>query len=124
MANTHTRLNRTPFSPTSQAAAALPEGLWADAYFLLETARFGDLDLFLRYDVIELGQDGIQGSKVQQALRMGVNYNLPFSRKLANLLLEYARNAGYGPHAIVPETRSFDEFRVELRFSLTRYLRH
>lgn len=91
---------------------------------VFDTERFGDLDPFLRYDVVQLGQDSIQGSAVQQALRMGVNYNLPFSRKLANLHLEYARNAVYGPHAIVPETRSFDEFRVELRFSLTRYLRH
>ncbi|MDQ6700632.1 MAG: hypothetical protein M3Z36_10660, partial [Acidobacteriota bacterium] len=91
---------------------------------IFDTERFGDLEPFLRYDVVQLGQDGIQGSAVQQALRVGVNYNLPFSRKLANLHLEYARNAVYGPHAIVPEARSFNEFRVEVRFSLTRYLRH
>ena len=91
---------------------------------VFDTERFGDLDPFLRYDVVQLGQDGIQGSAVQQALRTGVNYNLPFSQKLANLHVEYARNAVHGPVEIVPEARSFNELRVELRFSLTRYLRH
>ena len=91
---------------------------------VFDTDRFGDLDPFLRYDVVQLGQDGIQGSAVQQALRTGVHFNLPFSQKLANLHVEYARNSVRGPDEIVPEARSFNEFRIELRFSLTRYLRH
>ena len=91
---------------------------------VFDSERFGDLDPFLRYDVVQLDQDGIHGSAVQKALRTGVNYNLPFSQKLANLHVEYARNAVRGPDAIVPDNRLFDEFRVELRFSLTRYLRH
>ena len=91
---------------------------------VFDTERFGDLDPFLRYDVVQLGQDGINGSAVQQALRTGVNYNLPFSQKLASLHVEYARNAVRGPAETVPKARLFHEFRVELRFSLTRYLRH
>ena len=91
---------------------------------VFDKGRFGDLDPFLRYDVVQLGQAGIHGSAMQQALRTGVNYNLPSSRKLANLHVEYARNAVRGPDGIVPEARTFNEFRVELRFSLTRYGRH
>ena len=91
---------------------------------VFDTNRFGDLDPFVRYDVVQLGHEGIHGRAVQQALRTGVNYNLPFSRKLANLHLEYARNAVHGPEQIVPVARSFNEFWVELRLNLIRYVRH
>lgn len=49
---------------------------------LFDTSQFGDLDPFIRYDVVRLGREGIRGSAVQQALRSGVNYNLPFSSGL------------------------------------------
>ncbi|MGI8744753.1 MAG: hypothetical protein ACR2NN_19705 [Bryobacteraceae bacterium] len=93
-------------------------------YSVFDTNQFGDLDPFIRYDVVRLAQDPIRGSAVQQALRTGINYNLPFSRKLVNLHLEYARNGVHGPKMIVPVARSFNEFRLELRFNVTRYIRH
>jgi len=84
----------------------------------------GDLDLFVRYDFVSVQQDGIPGRARQQALRTGVNCNLPFTGKLASLHLEYARNRIDGPAAIVTDTRPSDEFRIGLRVSLQRYLRH
>ncbi len=100
-------------------------GGYAQAQFsVFDTERAGDLDPFVRYDVVRLSRDGINGSALQQALRTGINYNLPYTRKLANLHLEYARNRVCGATEIVPIARSFGEFRVELRFSVTRYIRH
>lgn len=91
---------------------------------LFDAARKGDLDLFARYDVVSLGIEGIAGRAVQQAMRMGVNYNLPGTHKLANLHLEYARNSVTGPTAIVTDRNPGDEFRLVLRVSLQRYTRH
>lgn len=100
-------------------------GGYAQAQFsVFDTERAGDLDPFVRYDFVRLGRDGISGSALQQALRAGVNYNLPFTRKLANLHIEYARNRVTGPVQIVPTGRAFNEFRIELRASVTRYVRH
>lgn len=91
---------------------------------LFDHPHMGDLDLFARYDVVSLGIDGISGRAHQEALRTGVNYNLPYTGKLANLHVEYAHNAVHGPSAIVMDSRPPNEFRVELRASLQRYLRH
>lgn len=100
-------------------------GGYAQAQFsVFDSARAGDLDPFVRYDFVRLDRKAINGSALQRALRTGVNYNLPFTRKLANLRLEYARNRVTGPPEIVPVARSFDEFRLELRFNVTRYTRH
>ena len=84
----------------------------------------GDLDLFVRYDFVNLQQDNIAGRARQQAQRTGLNYSLPFTGKLASLHLEYACNRIDGPYAIVTDTRPSGEFRIGLRFSLQRYLRH
>ncbi len=91
---------------------------------LFDTRRAGDLDLFLRYDVVSLGQAGTNGRAIQQALRTGFNYNLPYTNKLADLHLEYAHNALSGPAAIVTDDRSREEFRIEFRISLQQYIRH
>lgn len=91
---------------------------------LFDAERAGDLDPFVRYDIVRLSRNSIDGSALQQALRVGVNYNLPYTRKLANLHVEYARNRVRGAPEIVPVPRSFGEFRVELRFNVTRYVRH
>ncbi len=114
------------FSSNFFGSGTTARGIYGLMQFsVFDTAeRFGDLDPFVRYDVVQLGQEGINGSAVQQALRTGVNYNLPYSQKLANLHVEYARNAVRGPQEIVPTGRSFNGFRVELRFSLARYVRH
>ena len=101
----------------------------AGGYAMLQWSAFdaleaGDLDLFLRYDLVRLGQDAIAGRATQRAIRTGANYNLPYTGKLANLHLEYAHNTVSGPAAIVTGDRLTDEFRVELRISLQRYVRH
>ena len=100
-------------------------GGYAMAQFsLFDSRRTGDLDLFMRYDFVSLGQNAIAGRARQQAVRTGLNYNLPFTGKLASLHLEYAHNTINGPAAIVTANRPGDEFRIGLRVSLQRYLRH
>ena len=100
-------------------------GGYAMAQFsLFDSRRTGDLDLFVRYDFVSLGQNAIAGRARQQAVRTGLNYNLPFTGKLASLHLEYAHNTISGPAAIVTANRPGDEFRIGLRVSLQRYLRH
>ncbi len=91
---------------------------------LFDTHKAGDLDLFLRYDFVSLGQDTITGRADQRALRAGFNYNLPFTGKLANLHLEYAHNTVSVPAAIVTAQNPGDEFRIGVRVSLQRYQRH
>ncbi|MGI8545739.1 MAG: hypothetical protein ACR2M1_00155 [Gemmatimonadaceae bacterium] len=71
--------------------------------------RWGGLDPFVRYDVVRLGREVAPGTAVQQALRTGVNHNLPYAEKHASLHLEYAFNHVAGPQTIVPGRRSFGE---------------
>ena len=91
---------------------------------LFETRKAGDLDLFLRYDFVSLGQHAIAGRAQQSAVRAGFNYNLPFSGKLVSLHLEYAHNSVSGPAAIVTVPNPGNEFRIGVRISLQRYQRH
>ena len=91
---------------------------------VFDDLRLGDLDPFLRYDVVRLGREVTPGAAVQQAFRAGVNYNLPYAAKHASVHVEYALNGVTGPTSIIPQRRSFSEMRVELRVSASRYLRH
>ena len=91
---------------------------------LFDAPKSGDLDLFLRYDFVSLGQDSIAGRADQRALRTGFNYNLPFTGKFASLHLEYAHNTVSGPAAIITAPTPGDEFRIGVRISLQRYQRH
>ena len=91
---------------------------------LFDKRDAGDLDLFLRYDFVSLGQDAISARARQSAIRTGFNYNLPFTGKLASLHVEYAHNSVSGPAAIITQTTPGDEFRIGLRISLQRYTRH
>ena len=91
---------------------------------LFDAPKSGDLDLFLRYDFVGLGQDAISERARQSAIRTGFNYNLPFTGKLASLHVEYAHNSVSGPAAIITQTTPADEFRIGLRVSLQRYTRH
>lgn len=93
-------------------------------FSLFDAPHTGDLDLFARYDVVSLGTDSIAGRAKQTALRAGVNYNLPYTSKLASLHIEYAHNTLSGPAEIVTDRSPADEFRVVLRASLQRYTRH
>ncbi len=91
---------------------------------LFDDEDTGDLDPFVRYDVVRLSREAIDGRALQQATRVGFNYNLPYTQKLANFRLEFADNRVQGAAAIVPVTRVYDEFRFELRLNVTRYIRH
>lgn len=112
------------FSNFSQSKTKVGGGYAQAQISIFDTEKFGDLDPFARYDFVRLSRKGIAGNTLQQALRIGINYNLPYTRKLANLHLEYAFNRVTGPVEIVPTRRSFGEFRIEFRLSLTRYIRH
>ena len=91
---------------------------------MFDAPKAGDLDLFVRYDFVSLGQDAIAGRAHQQAIRTGFNYNLPFTGRLASLHLEYAHNSVSGPAAIITQANPGDEVRIGLRISLQRYVRH
>ncbi len=112
------------FSNFSRSKTNVGGGYAQGQFSIFDTERFGDLDPFVRYDFVRLSRNSINGSALQQAFRAGINYNLPYTRKLANFHLEYVRNSVRGPIEIVPVNRSFDELRFELRFSITRYTRH
>ena len=100
-------------------------GGYAMAQFsMFDSPQTGNLDLFVRYDFVGVGQDAITKRAHQQAIRTGLNYNLPFTSKLASLHLEYAHNQISGPAAIVTDSRPENAFRIGLRISLQRYVRH
>ena len=100
-------------------------GGYAMAQFLVfDQPKAGDLDVFVRYDLVSLGQDMIARRATQQALRTGFNYNLPYANKLASLHLEYGRTWVNGTAEIVTDNRVANEFRIGLRVSLQQYVRH
>lgn len=81
-----------------------------------------DLVPFLRYDLVHL-QSPVSSAN-EQVIRTGLNYNLPYTHKLVNFHLEYAHHFLNGSPAIFTITdKQFNEFRLELRVNLTRYLR-
>ena len=91
---------------------------------LFDAPKSGDLDLFLRYDFVSLGQDAIASRARQTAIRTGFNYNLPYTGRLASVHLEYAHNSVSGPAAIITRASPGDEVRIGFRVSLQRYNRH
>jgi hypothetical protein len=91
---------------------------------LFDAPKSGDLDLFLRYDFVSLGQDAIEGRARQTAIRTGFNYNLPYTGRLASIHLEYAHNSVSGPAAIITRASPGDEVRIGFRVTLQRYNRH
>jgi len=82
----------------------------------------GELVPFIRYDLVNLANP--LNAATEQAFKIGLNYNLPFSHKLASFHLEYARHSLIGsPLILNTALQHFDEFRLELRVNATRYLR-
>jgi len=112
------------YSRFSGSNADVAGGYAMVQFSLFDAPHTGDLDLFARYDVVSIGIASIDGRARQQALRAGANYNLPYTNKLASLHVEYAHNTVSGPAAIITDRNPGDEFRVVLRVSLQRYLRH
>jgi hypothetical protein len=86
-------------------------------------AKFGELVPFLRYD---LAYVSVFGSAPVQALGVGINFNFPFTRKLANLHLEYTRKMMDGSKTILTSRgRDFDALchhaaRFEHAFHIVR----
>ena len=103
---------------------------------VFDTPRGGDLDPFVRADVVRLSggsATGVgespagkaSGAAVQQALRTGFNYNLPRTGKFVSLHAEYALNRLTGPARYVPDgPRTMWEARIGLRANTARYGRH
>lgn len=89
---------------------------------IFDKKQFGDFVPFVRYDMVNLSNP--TASATEQAIKLGVNYNLPFTNKLVNFHLEYAHHLLNGSPTILTTTdKQFDEFRLELRVNATRYLR-
>jgi hypothetical protein len=112
------------YSRFSESRSDVGGGYVQVQWLLFDTHAAGDLDAFVRYDLVSLGQVSIDRRATQRALRTGFNYNLPRTNKLASLHLEYARNTLAGPPAIVTDNRPSDEFRLGVRVSLQQYVRH
>ena len=93
-------------------------------FSVFDRPQAGDLDVFVRYDLVSLGQDVIVRRATQQAVRCGLNYNFPYTNKLASLHLEYGHSWVNGPAEIVTSGRTADEFRIGIRISLQQYSRH
>ena len=89
---------------------------------VFDKKKFGGFVPFVRYDLVKLSNPIT--SAIEQAIKLGINYNLPFTNKLVNFHLEYAHHLLNGSPAILTTTdKQFDEFRLELRVNATRYLR-
>ncbi len=89
---------------------------------IFDKKQFGDLVPFVRYDLVKLSNP--TASATEQAIKLGINYNLPFTNKLVNFHLEYVHHLLNGSPTILTTTdKQFDEFRLELRVNATRYLR-
>ena len=82
----------------------------------------GDLVPFVRYEVVQLSTSA--RAATEQALRLGLNYNLPFTGQFVGFHLEYAHHVLRGsPDILASPARAFEEFRFELRANASRYLR-
>ncbi|WP_293893572.1 hypothetical protein [Flavobacterium sp.] len=89
---------------------------------VFENTKMGDLVPFVRYDLVTLNNQ-IENA-TEQALRLGVNYNLPFTNKLINFHVEYAHHSLKGSQTTITTLQNqFDEFRFGIRVNATRYLR-
>lgn len=112
------------YSRFSQSRTTVYGGYIMGQLALFDAPKTGDLDVFVRYDLVSLGADTIERRATQQALRTGFNYNLPRTNKLVSVHLEFAHSMIRGPAAIITDTKAANEFRVGLRVSLQRYVRH
>jgi len=84
--------------------------------------QFGDLVPFVRYDIVNLSNQTATAN--EQAIKLGINYNLPFTNKLMSFHLEFAHHLLNGSKTILTKTdKAFDELRFEIRINATRYLR-
>ncbi|TRX32212.1 hypothetical protein FNW52_17410 [Flavobacterium sp. ZT3R18] len=89
---------------------------------VFDKKKLGDLVPFVRYDLVVLNNANEKAT--EQAIKMGINYNLPYTNKLINFHIEYAHHLLNGSPTILTTTQNkFDEFRFGIRVNATRYLR-
>ncbi len=89
---------------------------------VFDKKNLGDLVPFVRYDLVNLSNP--RASASEQAIKLGINYNLPFTNKQVNFHLEYVHHLLNGsPTILITTNKKFDEFRLELRVNATKYLR-
>ena len=89
---------------------------------VFDRKKLGDLVPFVRYDLVVLNNPNENAT--EQAIKMGINYNLPYTNKLINFHIEYAHHLLNGSQTIISTTQNkFDEFRFGIRVNATRYLR-
>ena len=89
---------------------------------IFEKKQFGDLVPFIRYELVSLYNS--TASAKEEAIKLGINYDLPFTNKRVNFHLDYAHHWLNGSSTILTTTNEpFNEFRLELRINATRYLR-
>ena len=82
----------------------------------------GDLVPFIQYVLVAL-HNQIENA-TEQAIKSGLNYNLPYTNKLINFHVEYAHHKLNGSQNIITTSQhQFDEFRFGIRVNATRYLR-
>ena len=108
----------------SKSNTQIPGGYGLGQFSLLHTARTGDLDPFVRYDWVHLSANGLGDPILQQAVRTGFNWNLPWSRQRMNFHLEYARNFLFGLSSSASTPVPANELGLELRFNAIRYIRY
>lgn len=111
------------YSHFSQTGTSIGGGYGMVQYSAFDTRSAGDFVPFARYDWVRLSQGAVTGTVLQQDFRAGFNWNLPYSHKLVNFHVEYARNALGGPAPFVSKPQAFNELGLELRFNVTRYTR-
>ncbi|MFV8271538.1 hypothetical protein ACNQGP_16605 [Flavobacterium sp. GT2N3] len=89
---------------------------------VFDKKKIGDLVPFVRYDLVALNNPNEKAT--EQAIKMGINYNLAQTNKLLNFHIEYAHHLLNGSPTILTTTlNKFDEFRFGIRVNTTRYLR-
>ena len=112
------------YSNFSKSQTNVPGGYVMAQFSAFDSIRTGDLDPFLRYDWVHLSASSISAPITQQAIRAGLNWNLPETHKLVSFHLEYACNFIGGPVLNLPPIGAQNELGLELRFNAIRYTRH
>ncbi|RTY90604.1 hypothetical protein [Flavobacterium sp. GT3R68] len=89
---------------------------------VFDSNKLGDLVPFIRYDLVALNNQ-IENA-TEEAIKLGLNYNLSYTNKLINFHIEYAHHKLNGSQTIITTSQNqFDEFRFGIRVNATRYLR-
>lgn len=89
---------------------------------VFDKKKEGDLVPFIRYDLVVLKNPNEKTT--EQAIKMGINYNLPTTNKLINFHIEYAHHLLNGCATILTTSQNkFDELRFSIRLNSTRYIR-